>query len=154
MGVAGSGVGVGVEGTGDGAGAEVSGTGVAGTGVGVAGIGVGVGFGVLSGAGVFSAEGAFSEVGVFSVEESSVSEETIVSEDRPVVISFVEDAAGFSVSESFVVISEDMIISEEAADPSPGILLVQAHKENNCPVARRMTKKRRSLFMGRPPSIL
>lgn len=148
MGVAGSGVGVGVEGTGDGAGAEVSGTGVAGTGVSVAGIGVGVGFGVISGAGVFSAEGAFS------VEESSVTEETIVSEDRPVVISFVEDAAGFSVSESFVVISEDMIISEEAADPSPGFLLVQAHKENNCPVARRMPKKRRSLFMGRPPSIL
>lgn len=148
MGVAGSGVGVGVEGTGDGVVAEGSGTGVAGTGVGVAGIGVGVGFGVLSGAGVFSAEGAFS------VEESSVTEETIVSEDRPVVISFVEDAAGFSVSESFVVISEDMIISEEAADPSPGFLLVQAHKENNCPVARRMTKKRRSLFMGRPPSIL
>ncbi len=142
MGVAGSGVGVGVEGTGDGVGAEVSGTGVAGTGVGVAGIGVGVGFGVLSGA------------GAFSVEESSVTEETVVSEDRPVVISFVEDAAGFSVSESFVVISEDMIISEEAADPSPGFLLVQAHKENNCPVARRMPKKRRSLFMGRPPSIL
>lgn len=142
MGVAGSGVGVGVEGTGDGVVAEGSGVGVAGTGVGVAGIGVGVGFGVLSGA------------GAFSVEESSVTEETIVSEDRPVVISFVEDAAGFSVSESFVVISEDMIISEEAADPSPGFLLVQAHKENNCPVARRMPKKRRSLFMGRPPSIL
>lgn len=142
MGVAGSGVGVGVEGTGDGVGAEVSGTGVAGTGVGVAGIGVGVGFGVLSGA------------GAFSVEESSVTEETVVSEDRPVVISFVEDSAGFSVSESFVVISEDMIISEEAADPSSGFLLVQAHKENNCPVARRMPKKRRSLFMGRPPSIL
>ena len=148
MGVAGSGVGVGVEGTGDGVVAEGSGVGVAGTGVGVAGIGVGVGFGVLSGA------GAFSEVGAFSVEESSVTEETVVSEDRPVVISFVEDAAGFSVSESFVVISEDMIISEEAADPSPGFLLVQAHKENNCPVARRMTKKRRSLFMGRPPSLL
>ena len=148
MGVAGSGVGVGVEGTGDGVVAEGSGVGVAGTGVGVAGIGVGVGFGVLSGA------GAFSEVGAFSVEESSVTEETVVSEDRPVVISFVEDAAGFSVSESFVVISEDMIISEEAADSYSGILLVQAHKENNCPVARRIPKKRRSLFMGRPPSLL
>ena len=79
---------------------------------------------------------------------SLVADGAVVSEGSLVVVSFVEVMVGSSVEVSVVVISEDTTASEEISKSSSGFLLVQAHKDNSIPAARKMTKKRGSLFIG------